>query len=252
MTRWGGTALTNPSPLGRASILIRDLFVDGLGMGTGALGIAIAVLALVLAVHGAFAWRRAGWTGWTAARAAGIVLLPYLAWITLGQNLSAQPRHTLPIVVALAAALGLAAATNRASGAIGAAHLVLVLARTAYLATLRRTIPPPGAQLVALVRDLPRPEHVAVFGGPSARFFAPTELAARAQTVGTLGDALLALGRASEMPERVLVTSEIGGLSESSFPLERVATLCRPPRLDRRAPCVDVYDLRAPFLSRPR
>jgi chromate transport protein ChrA len=228
--------------------LARDLFVDGLGGGTDPLGLAILALALALGGYGALAWRQAGWKG---AREAAIVLVPYLVWIAMGQNLSAQPRHALPIVVALAVALGLAATKGpRPAAALGVMLLALVLARTAHLAYLRRTIPPPGAQLVELVRGLPRPEKIAVFGGPSARFFAPTELSAHAQTAGSLGDALLGLGRADEMPERALVTSELAGLAESSFPLKHTATLCRPPRLDRRAPCLEVYDLRAPFLSR--
>jgi hypothetical protein len=248
MTRWGGTALTASAPRARPLLLTRDLLVDGLGGGTDLLGLAILALALALGVYGTVAWQRAGWKG---ARAAVLVLLPYLAWIAFGQNLSAQPRHALPIVVALAAALSLAATTGRRAFALGLALLALVLARTGGLAYLRRTIPPPGAQLVEFARGLPRPEKIAVFGGPSARFFALAGAGggARGQTVGSLGDALLALGRANEMPERALVTSELAGLGESSFPLVHMATLCRPPRLDRRAPCLEIYDLRAPFLS---
>jgi hypothetical protein len=83
-----------------------------------------------------------------------------------------------------------------------------------------------------------------VFGGPSARFF---ELAAHpgvdAMTVGSLGDARLALGRLPSLPSRVLVTSELEGVA-SSTEVEKLETLCRPARIDRRAPCLDVYEWR--------
>ena len=97
---------------------------------------------------------------------------------------------------------------------------------------------------------MPDRERVAVFGGPSARFFEPTELAPRAESAGSLGDVVVALGRMNELPSHVLVTDELEGLDESPYPLEPVATLCRPPRIDRRAPCLAVYDMLAPFLPR--
>jgi hypothetical protein len=241
--RWGGTTLTEPGA-SRLPYLARDVFVDGLGVDSDPLGIAIGALGLGLLALGGVAWRR---RGWPHARL-GFLLLPYLLWIALGQNLRAQPRHALPLVIALAGALAVAATSSRRAGALGGVLLGLIALRTASDAWARRTIPPPGAQLVAFVSALPGPPSVAVFAGPSARFF---ELSRSnvARTVGTLGDARLAVGRLPSLPARLIVTSELQGLDPSREPLVSLATLCRPARIDRRAPCLEVYDWRAPFLA---
>ncbi len=244
---WGGSAISEPGPR-RALWLARDLFVDGLGAGTDPLGIAIALLIALLGALGLRAWGRRGYPN------VGLVLLlllPYLAWATLGQNLHQQPRHALPLVVVLACALALAATTSRQAQALGVAFAALVALRTADDARARRSIPPPGEQLVALARGMST--TVAVYGGPSARFFEldgppSSNENARGLTVATLGDVRLAVGHLPSLPSHVLVTSELDGLSLSSYPLVPVATLCRPARIDRRAPCLDVFDWRAPFL----
>jgi hypothetical protein len=245
---WGGSALVEPGPM-RAVWLARDLFVDGLGAGSDALGIGIGILIAVLALLGGYVWRE---HGYRHARLA-LVLVPYAAWIAVGQNVHQQPRHALPLVVALAAALGLAATTSRAARGAGALLFLLVTMRTSADAHERRTILPPGAQLVELAQRIATTEHarVAVFGGPSARFF---ELAPNPDAVGftvsTLGEADLALGRMNTLPTRALVTSELPNLPEASPAFTRLTTLCRPPRSDRRAPCIDVYDWKAPTLPR--
>jgi hypothetical protein len=40
----------------------------------------------------------------------------------------------------------------------------------------------------------------------------------------------------------------VQGRADSPWPLERIATLCRPARIDRRAPCLDVYEWKLPQL----
>jgi hypothetical protein len=239
---WGGSAINEPGVM-RLAWLARDVFVDGLGVGMDVIGVGIGALAVTLACLGLASRPRVG--AWL------LVPLPYLAWIALGQNLHQQPRHALPMVASVAAALAVAATTGPRARIVGGALLALVAARTALDAHDRRTTPPPGAQLVALARSLPR--GVATFAGPSARFFELDPGAGKAPigiNVGTLGDVRLALGRLSPLPSRVLVTSEVEGLAQSTYPLEHVATLCRPPRTDRRAPCLDVFDWKAPFLRR--
>lgn len=239
----GGSAISEPGAE-RIVWLARDVFVDGIGVDLDALGIAIAALSVALAWLGVRAWRA---KGDRPPLRPLLVILPYVAWIALGQNLHQQPRHALPVVVAVAAALGFAATTSRVARAFGAALLTLMAARTSIDAYARRTIAPPGAQLALFAHG--QPAGVAVFGGPSARFFEldPTVVGV---TVATLGEVRLALGRLSPLPSRVLVTSEVEGLALSSYPLVQVATLCRPPRIERRAPCIDVFDWRAPFLKR--
>jgi hypothetical protein len=242
--RWGGTVVTEPGAV-RLRWLARDLFVDGFGAGVDALGLAIG-LALLLAFGVALvAWRRARWRGWGRA---AFVVVPYLAWVALGQNLRDQPRHVLPLVVILSAAVALpAASSRRALGLVGALAL-LVAARTAFDAHARRTIAPPGVQLVELARAQPAPDRLDVFGVSSVRFFETTELAPHAFAAGSLGDVQVRLSRVEALPTRVWVTSEVEGLQASPWPLEHQATLCRPPRIDRRAPCLEVYSWKLPYL----
>jgi hypothetical protein len=245
-TRWGGTALSDPGAM-RAAYFLRDLFVDGLGVDRDPLGIGVGAASLALGVVGLAAWRRAAWRG---AGAVALLLLPYAAWIAIGQNLRQQPRHALPLVVALGVALARGAVATPSAKSLALALALLVVGRTAGDAVARRTVAPPGAQLVAYVRARPDPRDVAVFAGPAARFFEPTELHDRAATVESLGGARIALGRMNDLPHHVLVTDELEGFSSSKAPLEHVATFCRPPRIDRRAPCLGVYDWKLPFLTR--
>ena len=243
-SRWGGTVVTEPGSV-RLQWLARDVFVDGLGAGDDALGLAIGV-ALLLAVAVALAaWRRAKWQGWGSA---ALVVAPYLVWIALGQNLRDQPRHVLPLVALLSAAIALPAATSRRALALVGALAVLVATRTALDAHARRTTPPPGVQLLELARAQPTPERVDVFGVSSVRFFETTELAGHAFPAGSLGDVQVRLTRLDALPSRVWVTGEIEGLQGSPWPLEHLATLCRPARIDRRSPCLDVYSWKVPYL----
>ena len=237
-SQWGGTAITEPGA-SRLLYLARDVLVDGLGAGPDALGIAIGVLAAGLGLAGIALWRRASWRG---GRNVAILLLPYVAWIAIGQNLRQQPRHALPVVVALAVALAIVASHGPRLRALGVALGLLIAVRTALDATARRTVPPPGAQLVAFVSGLPDARDVAVFAGPSARFFESTALAKRAASAASLDDARLGLTRLNDYPRRVFVTDELEGVADAGPALSHVATFCRPVRLDRRAPCLHVYE----------
>ncbi len=245
--RWGGTIVTDPG-LVRALWLGRDLFVDGFGVESGPIGLATGTLLVIAAWYALVAWHMARWRGWSQAV---ILVAPYFVWIALVQNVRDQPRHALPLVALLAGVLALPVGRSRgARRAVGALAMATSI-RTAADAHARRTIPPPGQQLVALFRaqSLP-PNRLIVFGGASVRFFETTELASRARSVGSLGDVLMDLTRLDELPARVWVTGELGGVGEASWPLTPVAKLCRPARLDRRMPCVDVYGWELPFLPK--
>jgi hypothetical protein len=126
--------------------------------------------------------------------------------------------------------------------------------RTASDAYARVNTPPPGAQLLEAIRARKHPERTVVFGGPSVRFFEGTELASRAFSAGTMGDVNLALGRLNDMPAHVLVTGEVETTREHPppYPMVEVGNYCRPARIDRRAPCLVVRELKAPFLARER
>ncbi len=244
--RWGGTAITEPG-IDRAVYLARDVFVDGLGAGRDPLGLVIGGAALAVAIVGAGEWRRAGWSG---ARTVAIALGPYLLWILVGQNLRQQPRHALPLVAAAAGALALAAMSVDRGRRLGVALFLVAAIRTLGDVNERATIPPPGAQLVAAVRELPSPARAAVFGGPSARFFESTNLAAVGHAAGSVGDVRLALDRLPTLPTRVFVTGEVRGYDAPPYPTAPFKRLCRPERLDRRAPCLDVVELKVPFLPK--
>ena len=243
--RWGGTVTTEPGVV-RLAWLARDVFVDGLGVGPDPLGIALALVLAFAAVHGLVTWRSAGWPVWKAVLA---VVAPYVTWIALEQNLRDQPRHALPLVVLLSAALALPVATGsrRAFALVGSLAL-LMATRTAFDAHARRTIPPPGEQLLELARRQADPDRLDVFGVSSVRFFELGELADHAFTAGSLGDVQGRLARVDRLPSRVWVTSEVEGREASPWPLLPVATLCRPPRIDRRAPCLDVSSWKLPYL----
>jgi hypothetical protein len=242
--RWGGTVVTTPGWI-RAVWLARDLFVDALGVELDVPGVAIGVLLLAVMTHAVLAWRRAGWAGW---RTALVLVLPYLAWVALGQNLRDQPRHVLPLAAMFAGALGLSAAGSRRAFWLVSSLALALSVRTALDAYARRSIAPPGQQLVDLVRAQPAPARLDVFGVTSIRFFEGTELAAQALPAGSLGDVQVGLTRVDRLPARVWVTGEVETKNQSRWPLDHVATLCRPPRLDRRAPCLEVSEWRPPYL----
>lgn len=243
-TRWGGTALTDPGAA-RLGYLARDLAVDGLGAGSDPLGLAVAGVLVAVALVGLGEWRARGMPG---GGAVAFALGPYLVWIAVGQNLREQPRHALPIVAALAALLALAAMSCDRGRRLGVVLVIVVGLRTLGDAHARATVPPPGAQLALAVRELPAPSAVAVFGGPSVRFFEGTDVASSGHPAAELADVRLALGRLPTLPARVLVTRELAGFGAPPYPVKPWRRFCRPERVDRRAPCLDVLDLEVPFL----
>lgn len=233
-TRWGGTALTEPA---RARFLLRDLLVDGFGVDSDGLGVALGIALSAAAGLAMNAWRKARWRG---AREALLVAVPYFVWVGIGQNLRQQPRHIVPLVALLAGGLALAGCVDRHARVACLSLLALVVLRTGIDATARCGTPPPGAALVEYVRSLPDARNVLVFGGPSVRFFQPTELAAHAWMVEMMGDVEMTLTRVATVPNRILVTSEIADRDPASV---RLVTLCRPTRIDRKRPCLDVYEV---------
>ena len=220
--RWGGTAITDPRWGERSLLLLRDVFIDGVGVDADALGAFIALSVGTLL----FVSRRHGFR-----RSWLLLLIPYSIWIFVGQNLRAQPRHALPVVVGLVLWCGLTAVRANA-GRVALPILIAILVRTASDATNRATVAPVGAQLVAWMRD--RPSAV-VFGGASARFFADTDLRSRAFTAASMGDMEIALGKLDTLPRSVFVTGEVEG-----HPTSSIVRLCRPPRIDRSG-CLSVY-----------
>jgi hypothetical protein len=249
--RWGGTALTDPE---RLRSLARDLLAYGFGAGKDLLGIAILMAlacALVAGLLVVRSWpppdsggRRVRGSRESRLRAFLLLAAPYLAWVTLGQNLREQPRHVLPLVFLVAYALARAAlASRRALRPLFLALALLVLTRTSLDAVARKAVPPPGAQLLAYVRAHASPGTTAVFAGASGRFLDGTEWQPRTHPAGSLPDALLAVTHLDTIPDTIFLTSELTALDESPAPLADVAAFCRPSRIDRRTTCLHLYAL---------
>ena len=243
-TRWGGSELTDPGAM-RVVFFGRDLLVDGLGAGADALGIAIALVVAAVAFIGMSEW---GDSHFAHARGVAIAVVPYAVWVLVGQNVAAQPRHLVPLVALLAVAL--AETTRRVSRAhiLGVALGILFASRSAIDAEDRRTTAPPAVQMLEAVYRLPvpadgRPE--VLFAGASARFArfvrAPSTYGVPAvEQAATMGDVELAAGKLDHLPQTLLVTSEITGLTAPRG-AKPFGTYCRPGRLDRRAPCLTVW-----------
>jgi hypothetical protein len=240
-TRWGGTALTEPA---RAEVLFRDIVVDGLGADVDPLGMAIGCVLLFAAGLGLLAWRK---TGWAYARPIAVVFGPYLLWIAVGQNLREQPRHTLPLVALLAVGMASLAWANRSVRTVTTTLFAVMAVRTVCEAMDRHRIPPPGAAIAQYTRSLIAEEgvpkdRVLVFGGPSVRFFEDTDLASCAKGAESMGDVAMALARGGPVPTRLFVTNEITE-ETPDVPIKTVAAFCRPLRLDRKSPCIDLLEL---------
>ncbi len=243
-TRWGGTAWTDPH---RATSLARDVFVDGLGVGSDPLGVALAAGLVVVTARALFVWWQRGRRGVGYA----LAVASYLAWIAVGQNLRQEPRHVLPIVVAITVAIVCALTTSRAWTLVACAWLALLGVRTGSDALLRRRTPPASASLVLLARA--SPPGTMAFGARSARFFDLDPKDGRlGRPAATLGDVLIGIGRVDPKPTTILVTDELEGLDRSPYALIEIARPCRPARLDRRRPCLAVYvlDTRSPRRDR--
>ncbi len=224
--RWGGTAITEPHWRTRIAMLARDLFVDGLGLGADLPGALIVVtLLLVLTM---IALKRAD----IVARSCWLLIaLPYAIWIFVGQNLREQPRHALPLVVAMVIAVGVVAAQTNI-GRLGIPLVLSMLVRTGLDAYDRRVAPPASVQLVAWMRGQP---DAVVFGTSSVRFFEGTDVTGHALGAETLGDVEIAMGRMNQLPSKTFVTSEVEGVEGPV-----IAVFCRPPRTDRKRACLEV------------
>lgn len=214
-TRWGGSAITVPSPIARLGGAAWGLWANVLG---GAFPDApplrwIALPALLLL--GAFAVGEA--RSLSARRPViAVAAAAYLAWALLGQNIAHKPRHLLPLAPLLLVAL--------TSGAVALARRSRSLA-IAAVAVLAATWSADGAALVAAHRD-PSPAaalcaHLASL--PDDRPVLTADLgrmlreAAPARAVEEIRGPADLVERAARSPRGVLVTSEALSAEASSL-----------------------------------
>jgi hypothetical protein len=233
-TSFGGGAFTDGGPV-RLQLALVDLFARGLGVGTDTLGLlaAAALAAAVSTLPSRGAW----------ARTALIVIAPYLAWILLAQNLRYEPRHAVPLVAMVAFYLGLALA----HAPLRCAALALAMGAIAWRdGRTGRAVLPAGAQLASFVEKSFRREDTLVYGGRGVRFLELDPNAPRSVGRVTMGDVVVDLTKQDVLPLHALVTDELSDLNRSPWPLSPVERFCRPERLDPRAPCIGLFEVRWP------
>ena len=222
---WGGTVVTQPDLVVRMLAFARGLAFDGLVPSYALLSIATLVI---------------GWSARRPSRAtlrlAMLAAGPYALWVLLGQNLVAQPRHMLPLVVAAIIAIGVTL-ERRVSQVIVVA---CVLVASAPLAFARCRTAPPAAQAAGWVAETYRGQHVALFGARSLRFFeAGPDLDLRERT--WLAEVDVDLERMDRLPSVVLVTSEVERDAPREARVRELARFCRDDRLDREQPCLSLF-----------
>jgi hypothetical protein len=218
---WGGSVVTRPQMSARVGAFARHLFVDGVAPRAWAL-VPLALLLLLGA-------RRLPW------KAPLVACAPYALWVLLGQNVIDQPRHLLPLVTALALALGLAASQPRAW--LAAAAVLLVWAASLPEALARARSGPAAAQAAEWMAAN-RPQAM-IFGGRSMRFFRERGLDAEERT--WLSEVDVSLERVDRLPPSVLTTSEVEADARRRARLTEGATFCRRTILDA-APCLTLYE----------
>lgn len=247
-SRWGGTAWTEPA--GRFELLARGLGPLGLGtLGAGFGGPARVLLSvLIVSGLGGLAWefhvRRRDASARRCALLAAALVLPYLAWVLLAQNL-ARPRHLLPLAVIFAGltGVGLARLVRRLPGKLARTGAAVALIGAAAVASLivtwpalraRRARPSAAFQVVSLL--VPRTARALFFGGEAVRlaaYYAPPLRARRPGDIdgvrAELG-ALIAVGAPIASAVRsgaleIYLTSDIDGMDTVLPALTQVAVL---------------------------
>lgn len=227
---WGGSVATRPDPALRFAAFARDLFFDGLAPHAWAL----AVLAAIVV----FSARRVRLSRGEVLPAL-VVFVPYALWALLGQNIVEQPRHALPLVLILIVALACALEARPLFG--GLAILVTAAASLPLALAHHRTIAA-GAQLAAHVAASYPARDVAIFGGRSIRFVRTTAPRVTARERAWLSEVDVDLERLDRLPAHILVTSEVEADPRRARRLVAGPIFCRDARLDRRQPCVQLFE----------
>lgn len=247
-TLFGGSVATEPDLAPRAFGFARALLWDGLAPSLLSLSLLAATLGAALSLPAARAVLSASW------RVVAVVALPYAAWALLGQNVIAQPRHLLPLVLLLVLLAALVLDGARLLGGLAVAAL---LAGSLPVAVLHHRTEAPAAQLArhvaARAAERGAPSRI-LFGGRSTRFvqwMAPSVKVIPRQLHAEVD---VDLERLDRLPAEVLVTSELELDPRRAPRLRPGPTFCRDQRLERRQPCIQLftYDLLGPLLPRER
>ena len=159
--RWGGSAMTVSDPWQRLEGLVWAVSAHGMGGGWWDRPtwhwLLTAVFALVLTGGLAGAWRM----GWRRLTPGLIFGLPYLGWLMLGQNVTARPRHVLPLLILILMSLSWSLSAGWRRGgwwrvACAGSVAILLIGQTVVgwqlMRVHQRQLPPP----VLLAQDVER------------------------------------------------------------------------------------------------
>lgn len=237
---WGGSAWTQPDHARRLVALARSL---------------AACFALDASPWGAL--RAALWMGLIAAGAGAldqrdrirlaVAALPYGVVAYLTQNVAAEPRHLLPVALALIALAVAGAARLVARGGmfVPLASLAVALALgapSAHALWVQRTREPPGVAAGRYVLRQHADGAALLFGGRSARL---AEWAGqRSLPRGLMGEVDVTLERLDRLPRNVYVTSEVQMRERARGAFGPGVAFCRDVRVDRAGACVTVFAYR--------
>ncbi len=233
-SEWGGTAVSGAG-VGLAARGLRvgwDLWSAGLGaawpgaaplassdVATGAAGV---LLALGAAVALARAPRVFGWLL--------LAVLPYAAWVWLGQNVL-KPRHVVPLLPFLGAALGAGLAAWSRRPAVAASLAALLVAAALPLAWTQGRQAAPNARVVEWVVAHHAPAGLQLFTGEEARLFQHRAPMYRADRPASAAVTERESARLRAAGVRVLCTSSAPGCADG--PAWRPLASFRAPEVAR-------------------
>jgi hypothetical protein len=226
-TDWGGSIVTKPDLTVRSFCFARDLLYDGIAPRQVCV---IGILALLV-----FVIRKPTRDQLITA---AVLMIPYAAWALLAQNIIEQPRHLLPLVLAVATVS--ACMLAKRPGLLVAA-VALALGASLPLALARPNTLPAAAQAAQSPTGT---DGLVVFGTRSMRMFNWLVPTMATRTRSHLAEVDVDLERFDRLPKKILVTSEVEGDRVRSLRLREVATFCRDVRFDRQTPCLTLHEYR--------
>lgn len=226
-TDWGGSIMTKPDLALRWFCFARDLLYDGIAPQQLCL---IGILGLLL-----FIVTKPSRRQWNQA---AILVTPYAAWAFFAQNVVEQPRHLLPLVLAVVTVLAYMLAKRPV---LLVTAVALALGASLPLAVARPKTLPAAAQAA---ESLKGSDGLVVFGTRSMRMLNWLFPKIPTRTRSQLAEVDVDLERFDRLPKQILVTSEVAIDRARSQRLHDVATFCRDVRFDRQSPCLTLREYR--------
>ncbi|MGR3176543.1 MAG: ArnT family glycosyltransferase [Candidatus Anammoxibacter sp.] len=218
---WGGSIGTQNNFLIRIRDIYWDVFVNGLGfwwVDTGYMRIALSlVIAVVLTIFlysliSGFNRRKGEWNNFYFM---SVLILPYLIWIFLGQNLD-KPRHALPLIPFFLILISVGIIRLNLRLPAKAAIILILLTGFATISTQliikNKRFLPTQLQLVNYVKNNFNSNSTRIYCWESKRLFQYYAPAWDVRRVRNIADLDNDLRSSLVIPEFVLCTSKIQGI----------------------------------------